>query len=313
MKTATPRVSVGLPVFNGAHYLSNSLKSLLEQEYEDFELIISDNASTDETPDICREFARRDKRIRYSRNEINIGLPQNHNRAFALSRGEFFKWAAHDDEYPRQMLRRHVEVFDAATPDVSVVYAVCEFINELGNSNGMNTDNVEKCDPRPARRLGHLLCHLASYNCTYGLIRSEMLRKTRLHGPFPMADQVLISELAMLGMFIQIDEPLLRLRIHDGRSFAQHKNPQALRELFDPSCKGRRQLLSIRGRVQLELLRSAWRIPTRLSDKVACVCVALAVPSWKKCRNFAGLQKSKLTRVIAGARSSRRETGQTNI
>jgi glycosyltransferase involved in cell wall biosynthesis len=304
VKNPLPRVSIGLPVFNGEKYLPKALESLLAQEYENFELVISDNASTDETGLICENYARRDDRIRYYRNLCNIGLAPNHNRVFSLSRGELFKWAAHDDEYPQQMLRRYVEVFDAAPSSVGVVYSACEYIDEMGNLLGTDSDHLVKKGARPAGRLAHLLKHISVYNCTYGLIRSEMLRKTRLHGSFPVADRVLFSELTMLGEFIEIAEPLLRLRIHKARSFATHRSAQALRELFDPGSKTRRSFLTIEGRVQLELIRSAWRMPSHLSDKLSCLCVALAVPSWTKFKNFGGRQKTRLTGMIGQCRDS---------
>src|SRR5262245_16514015 len=130
MASHSPRVSVGLPVYNGERYLPNTLTRLLEQDFEDFELIVSDNASTDATQEICRSFT--DRRVRYSRNDTNIGLAANHNRAFALSRGELFKWAAHDDDFPRAMLARFVEAFDRASPAVSLVFSHCEYIDEFG-------------------------------------------------------------------------------------------------------------------------------------------------------------------------------------
>src|SRR5688572_15754085 len=123
MRALPPRVSVGFPVYNGERYLPNALARLHEQDFEDFELIISDNASTDTTQEICLEFARKDPRVRYFRNEANIGFSANHNRTFELSRGELFKWAAHDDDFPKAMLRRFVEVFDESAPSVSVVYS----------------------------------------------------------------------------------------------------------------------------------------------------------------------------------------------
>jgi glycosyltransferase involved in cell wall biosynthesis len=298
MRARVPRVSVGLPVFNGEKYLSQAVESVLGQEFEDFELVISDNASTDETGRICQEYARQDRRIRYSRNEANIGLAPNHNRVFTLSRGEFFKWAAHDDEYPRQMLRRYVEAFDSGSPSASVVYSVCEYIDEFGNSLGTFSDRVDSAERNPHRRLGRLLQRVDVYNCTYGLIRSALLRQTRLHGSFPIADRVLFSELAMLGEFLEIQEPLLRLRIHKGRSFTQYTNPQALRELFDPVNRGKRSFLSIEARVQMELLRSAWRVPPRLPDKMKCFCTALVAPNWRKFRGVVGRKRRRLMRMV---------------
>src|SRR5687767_6393032 len=100
-----PLLSIGLPVYNGQRYLHAALDSLLGQDFDDFELIIADNASTDETEAICREFAARDRRIRYHRNTANVGAVPNHNLVFELARGKYFKWAAHDDECHPGMLR----------------------------------------------------------------------------------------------------------------------------------------------------------------------------------------------------------------
>src|SRR5689334_18309225 len=111
---STPKLSVGLPVYNGEAYLRTALESIVTQDYQDFELIISDNASQDGTAAICREYAQRDKRIRYYREEANRGGARNLNRVFELSRGKYFKWAAHDDVCLPGFFRRCVEVFDRA-------------------------------------------------------------------------------------------------------------------------------------------------------------------------------------------------------
>lgn len=306
-------MSVGLPVFNGERYLPRALESLLQQEYKNFEVIISDNASIDGTGEICKGFARRDERVRYFRNEHNVGLAPNHNRVFQLARGELFKWAAHDDEYPRAMLQKLVAAFDESPESVAVVYSVSEQIDENGKRTGVFSDGVDRDDRRAYRRLACLLGRIDVYNCTYGLIRARFLQQTRLHGSFPMADQVLFGELAMLGMFIELQEPLLRLRIHDGRSFTKYKDPQSLRELFDPFNKGKRAFLSIEGRVQLELLRSAWRVPPRLWDKLSCVCVAITVPSWRRFRGFGGRQKRKLRAMLSKVQMGETDAGRSRI
>ena len=76
------KVSLGLPVYNGERFVGQAIQSVLDQTFTDFELIISDNASTDSTPDICEDFARKDPRIRYIPQEINIGAKANFNRVF---------------------------------------------------------------------------------------------------------------------------------------------------------------------------------------------------------------------------------------
>jgi glycosyltransferase involved in cell wall biosynthesis len=110
--TAVPRVSIGLPVYNGEDYLAEALEALLGQSYEDFELIISDNASTDGTPEICRRYEKQDSRICYVHQPRNIGLAPNHNFVVGLARGDLFRWAAHDDLYGRDLLKRCVDALD---------------------------------------------------------------------------------------------------------------------------------------------------------------------------------------------------------
>lgn len=99
-----PRVSIGLPVFNGERFLAEAVESLLAQGFRDFELIISDNASTDRTGEICRRMAERDPRIRYLRQVRNIGAPANFTHVFDEARGDFFMWAAADDVWSANWL-----------------------------------------------------------------------------------------------------------------------------------------------------------------------------------------------------------------
>ena len=89
MSNNKPRISIGMPVFNGEKFIAETLDSLLTQTYSDFELIISDNASTDNTEQICRKYASKDPRINYFRNKSNFGAAKNYNRVFKLSSGEY--------------------------------------------------------------------------------------------------------------------------------------------------------------------------------------------------------------------------------
>ena len=157
MKARNPTVSIGLPVFNGERYLAGALNCLLQQDYEDFELIISDNASTDATESICREYAAKDPRIRYSRNATNIGASLNYNRVFGLARGEFFKWASHDDECHPSLVRRCLEVFEQAPASAVLVYSMAEIIDELGRVMFQSLDRISSSSARPFKRLTRLL------------------------------------------------------------------------------------------------------------------------------------------------------------
>lgn len=121
---AAPKVSIGMPVFNGEQFIRGALDSLLKQSFSDFELIISDNASTDGTERICREYAARDKRIRYVRQPTNLGAAANFKFVLDEARGEYFMWAADDDIRSADFLEEAVRLLDsrqdcvaATTPD----------------------------------------------------------------------------------------------------------------------------------------------------------------------------------------------------
>ena len=111
---ASPRVSIGMPVYNGADHVAKAIQAILSQTFEDFELVISDNASSDGTDQICRRYAALDPRIRYCRNDHNLGAAANYNRVFELARAEYFKWAAHDDLYAPEYLERCVAELDSS-------------------------------------------------------------------------------------------------------------------------------------------------------------------------------------------------------
>src|SRR6476646_2411498 len=126
-----PKVAIGLPVYNGAKYVAEAIESVLAQTYGDLELVISDNASTDATEEICRDYTARDSRVRYARAEQNGGAAWNFNRTFELSRGEYFKWLAHDDAIGPQYLARCLAVLDR-DPGVVLCHTRTGIINGQG-------------------------------------------------------------------------------------------------------------------------------------------------------------------------------------
>src|SRR5678816_2981655 len=198
MTSSSPRVSIGLPVYNGEKYLARALHSLVSQDFEDFELILSDNASTDSTEAICREFAARDRRIQYYRNETNIGASGNYNRVFELARGEFFKWASHDDICHPSLLRRCLEQFKSASTSTVLVYPKADVIDESGQFKEPSLDTIDSASTWSHVRLARVLLHVRFANALWGVVRSAALRRTRLMGVFD-SDIVLLTELAVQG------------------------------------------------------------------------------------------------------------------
>ena len=114
-----PKVSVGMPVYNGERYLEAALDSVLAQSFDDFEVVISDNASTDRTEEICKGYAHEDERIKYFRMRKNYGVNYNFNNVFRLSAGEYFKWASSDDVFEHDYFRKAVDVLDGTRPSYS--------------------------------------------------------------------------------------------------------------------------------------------------------------------------------------------------
>ena len=127
------QVSIGIPVYNGEKYLAAALDSLLAQSFRDFEIVISDNASTDRTAEICRCYQNKDARVRYFRSDQNLGAAWNHNRVIELSSAPLFKWAACDDLHDPLYLARCV---DALHNDSGVVlsHTYLRVIDEEGKA-----------------------------------------------------------------------------------------------------------------------------------------------------------------------------------
>ena len=115
-----PKVSIGMPVYNGEKYIREALDSLLAQTFTDFELIISDNASTDGTEAICREYAARDPRIRYVRQSENRGPTANFHFVLDEAVGEYFMWAAYDDLWGNHFLAQALGRMNS--PDVGFAF-----------------------------------------------------------------------------------------------------------------------------------------------------------------------------------------------
>ncbi len=219
--TSVPRLSIGLPVYNGEEYLSEALEALLGQSYEDFELIISDNASTDGTEDICRRYMAHDPRIRYVRQSRNIGAAPNHNFVFREARGELFKFASHDDLYGRDFLRRCVDALDAH-PHVVLAHAQKAIIDGAGNITKLFDYQLATDSPRAPERFRSMLFSSGSDDF-YGVIRADVLRRVTPHDSYHHADRTFGHEIGLHGPFHHVPELLYFRRDHPTR--AERANP----------------------------------------------------------------------------------------
>jgi glycosyltransferase involved in cell wall biosynthesis len=238
-------ISIGMPVFNGERFLSEAINSILRQSFRDFELIICDNASTDSTEEICREFQKVDNRVHYYRSATNCGAAWNFNRTFQLSRGKYFKWAAHDDVCAPEYLS---VCYKAMEEDDSIVLcqADAHIIDERGKILDQHPHRSERIneflrntgDTLVHKRFADLVGFMHPCFDVFGVIRATILKKTKLIRSFIGSDRVLLAELGLYGRFHRVPQHLFLSRSHSGRSIAIHDR-RALNKWFNAGSSTR--------------------------------------------------------------------------
>jgi glycosyltransferase involved in cell wall biosynthesis len=288
-----PRLSVGLPVYNGEKYIRQSIDSLLGQTYEDFELVISDNASTDGTADICQQYAQQDSRIRYLRQPRNIGLAPNHNYVFAQSRGELFKWAAADDLYGRDLFKLCIEALDAH-PEVVLAHAWEAAIDADSHLYQSLEYPLATGSPSAPERFRSILFGSSGLfespdpavsglvrvdnrgilrSCDqYGVIRSDVLRRVAPLDSYHHSDRILTVELALHGPFHITPQWLYFRRDYPDRTYNQSPNVRDRCAILDPARAG--ALRNPTARLVAEYFHGYYaaikRAPLATADRRAC-------------------------------------------
>jgi len=269
-----PRVSIGMPVYNGEQYIDEAIDSVLSQTYPDFELIISDNASTDQTQAICTAYAAKDTRIRYLRNETNMGAAWNFNRVFEVCRGDYFQWLAHDDLIASEFLDRCLPGLEA-DPSTVICYPQTSVIDEKKNVLFDYSVKLRTDSQSPAVRFHDLVLEWSLCYEIFGLIRSSALRNTPVMGNYGHGDGVLLARLGLIGKFIQVPETLFFSRKHQDQSMRQFginesggNNYHLYTVWFDPSKANR--IIFPNWRIFYELAASIWKYRLSLKDRISC-------------------------------------------
>jgi len=206
MAANQPLVSIGIPVYNGETFLRAALDSLLAQDYENFELIISDNASTDGTAAICQEYAAKDRRIQFHQNDKNLGATYNFTRVRDLASGKYFMWAADHDLWHPTLLSKTLAVLES-DPEVVLCYPRAERIDIHGHSLGLANNCMDTRGMTPGEGYVHLINKIIGGDMIYGLISLEALRRLApktVWGP----DQAILAGLALQGTFAHLPETL---------------------------------------------------------------------------------------------------------
>jgi glycosyltransferase involved in cell wall biosynthesis len=268
--TTAPKLSVGLPVYNGENYLAEAIDSLLGQSYTDFELIISDNASTDGTADICRGYEKLDSRIRYFRQPRNIGLAPNHNFTADQASGELFKWTSNDDLYARDLLKRCVEALDEH-PHAVLAHSWTAKIDSSGNTTDAFEYPLTTASLRASERFRSVLFDSGGDD-DYGVIRTAVLRQAAKKDSYHHADRTIIAEIALYGPFYQVPDWLYFRREHAEQAGRASPTMRSRCVTMDPRRASRLRHPAVRlyGEYVWAYIAAIHRAPLSRADRHEC-------------------------------------------
>jgi glycosyltransferase involved in cell wall biosynthesis len=278
MENQIPLVSIGLPVYNGENFVAEAIKCVLSQTFSDWELIISDNTSTDRTVSICHEFADKDSRIRVFQNKRNLGAFPNFNRVFQLSRGRYFKWIAHDDLFGAEFIESCLQELEKDDRAV-LVFPKLVYVDADGRPlRCQETPDLSIIGSTAESRVDRLMRLEAQsediFWSQYGLIRSNILEKTRLMGLYNGSDQVLLLEIALRGNFKQVEKELFFRREHPAASTLRRGWGTKERATFFYADDGR-TLVFPYCRMLKEHLTCIWNSSNPFFGKMQCAAAVL--------------------------------------
>jgi glycosyltransferase involved in cell wall biosynthesis len=213
----TPLLSIGLFLYNGERFLEAAIDSILNQTFRDFELILSDNCSSDRSGEICRRFAAQDSRIRYYRAERNMGAGWNLRNVYFKATGKYFKWATHDGMIQPDFLRLCIDALEA-DDSLVVAHSLTRCIDEDGQFIESNDERLRTSSLNPVVRARDLLLKGHEGYPFSGLIRLDALRKLPPRGGYVHSDRVLLLQLGLLGRFYEVPEHLSISTRHTGQA-----------------------------------------------------------------------------------------------
>jgi len=225
----SPEVSIGLPVYNGELFLKKALDSLLNQTYSDFELIISDNNSTDLTPQICKEYAENDKRIHYVKQEKNLGAYSNFYFVLTEAKGKYFMWAAADDYWDPNFILKNIKILSSNSNIVCSIskldtFTLADdlikkekiktvqypsFLKNFVNTRRQKMIKVTfPVHGKFKNKVRKFLMNPGSNSRFYGLYRTSQIKKCFIKEPFIAVENAIFLNLLKLGDLYEIDEIL---------------------------------------------------------------------------------------------------------
>ncbi len=299
-------ISIGMPLYNGERFLASALASLLAQTFGEFELIISDNGSTDASREICADHASRDSRIRYVRHEMNRGAAWNFNFVLAQAGGELFKWAACDDVLAPRFLEVCRGALREQGPGVVLAYPKTALIDSRGSVIEAYDDRMEIAFDSAAERIAHLVRNLRRCNVVFGLIRRQVLVRTGGIRPLSQSDHLLLAELVLRGRFHEVPEVLFYRRMHPEASTEAFRGLVGRARWFDPRARSIGTWFPVT-RLALEHLRLIAAAPLPMVQKGRALRAFLGAHAFMRydCRR-AQIVRGVYRAIDAGRRALRR-------
>lgn len=306
-ESKAPLIGIGMPVFNGAKYIAAAVESIINQSISDFELIICDNASTDDTEAICRRYAKDDARIHYYRNEKNIGAHPNYNRTFELTSGRYFKWAPHDDLLHPDFLKQCIRMLEEAPMSV-VSQSFLQYIDTDNNEIGIYDSKLTGSNSSsPVRRFASLLLTKHPSYEIMGVFRRSAMVGTQLLQSFHGADRALLAELALRGTFSQVQQPLQLVRDHKERYSRAQVRPRDRANWHDSSITSRCSFPT--WKLYGEYLKMVGRNVHSSYDRAGCYLVLIAW--WGKNWNVVRMLVDVIAVVVPDATRYAQKVKQT--
>ena len=288
-----PKVSIGLPVYNGDLYIEEAIESILNQTYKNIELIICDNASNDRTEIICNRYAKKDKRIFYHRQKHNYGAAKNYNDTFMFASGKYFKWISHDDICENSFIAKCVNILEQDT-NIALCYPKTVLIDDNGNTIRSYEDNLHLVTDKPFKRIYKFEKNIYLCNAVFGVIRSDILKQTGLIGKYIGSDEVLLFELCLLGKIYELNERLFFRR--DKKNNVRKLSRKEMAKWFDTRYR------RIIHKFPLAYLTYKKIIAIRNSqsssiEKVFCY-PALSIRAWINCKSIGRRYIRMLKRIL---------------
>lgn len=268
--TSSPLVSIGMPVYNEDRFIAESLKSLLAQDYPSTEIIVSDNASTDRTGDICREFVAKNERIRYHRFEHNCGATENFKKVLGVARGKYFMWASGHDLWAPDLVSECVRLLEAE-PDAVIAFASATWIDVIGNKIMRTSGWTDTRGLDPVARFFSVLW--GNMHPILGVIRMDALRQVRFLS-CTGTDLVMLSELVLMGHFVHARFTSWSRREPRGAETHQERMKRYRSVQYGLSRSPLDRLFPVL-RLPIELVKAVWRAPVGWFDKAAILVILL--------------------------------------